>query len=60
MIGIKHTLMNTLTENKPSLKYSVIVPAYNEQDAVVKLHAEIVQALTKLDQPFEIIFIDDG
>lgn len=38
---------------------SVVVPLYNEQDNVVLLHQEIVQALTGKCE-FEIIFVDDG
>ncbi len=39
---------------------SVIVPVYNEQAAVSKLHQEIVAVCQKMEQPFEIIFINDG
>jgi glycosyltransferase involved in cell wall biosynthesis len=46
--------------SKMAYTYSVIVPVYNEEAAVVHLHAEIVQTMRALGQPFEIIFIDDG
>ena len=39
---------------------SVIVPVYNEEGAAAKLHAEILAACQKLQQPFEIIFVNDG
>ena len=40
-------------------KLSIVVPIYNEQENVVNLHREIVQALEgRFD--FEIIFVDDG
>ncbi|MFA6197902.1 MAG: glycosyltransferase family 2 protein [Patescibacteria group bacterium] len=42
------------------LKYSVIVPVYNEEGAVTALHSEIVKVMRGLNQSFEIIFIDDG
>ncbi len=42
------------------VKYSVIVPAYNEEDAVGALHAEIKKEMEALRQPYEIIFVDDG
>lgn len=43
-----------------SLHLSVVVPVYNEESAVISLHQEIVQVLNRLNQPAEIIFIDDG
>jgi glycosyltransferase involved in cell wall biosynthesis len=42
------------------LDLSVVVPLLNEEDNVVKLHAEIVEILSKTDWKFEIIFINDG
>jgi len=40
--------------------YSFIIPVFNEEDNVKKLHQEIVKAGKKLEKPFEIIFTDDG
>lgn len=42
------------------MKYSIIVPVYNEQDAVVSLHGEIHAVMKGLGEPYEIIFVDDG
>jgi glycosyltransferase involved in cell wall biosynthesis len=39
---------------------SIVVPVFNEQDNVKKLHAEIVETLEKLGRSFEIIFVNDG
>lgn len=39
---------------------SVVVPLYNEEGNVTKLHEKIVEACKKLGKPFEVIFIDDG
>lgn len=47
-------------ENQFKVKYSVIVPVYNEAGAVTSLHGEIVQVMNSLSEPYEIIFIDDG
>ncbi|MDD5342141.1 MAG: glycosyltransferase family 2 protein [Patescibacteria group bacterium] len=52
--------MNSLPENKSILKYSVIVPVYNEEGAVTTLHAEIKSVMERLAEPYEIIFVDDG
>ncbi len=41
-------------------KISVVVPLYNEEDNVVKLHEKIVSACKEIKQEYEIIFVDDG
>jgi glycosyltransferase involved in cell wall biosynthesis len=38
----------------------VIVPFYNEEDNIVRMHAAIVAALEPLGLPFEMVFVDDG
>lgn len=39
---------------------SVIVPFYNEEDNIVRMHAAIVGALEPLGMNFEMVFVDDG
>ncbi|MBI2410238.1 glycosyltransferase family 2 protein [Candidatus Kaiserbacteria bacterium] len=39
---------------------SVVVPVYNEEESVARLHAELLPILRGTGIPFEIIFIDDG
>lgn len=39
---------------------SVIVPFYNEEDNVERMHAAIVGAVEPLGIPFEMVFVDDG
>ena len=39
---------------------SVIVPFYNEQDSIRRMHAAIVAAVEPLDVPFEMVFVNDG
>lgn len=43
-----------------TIQYSVVLPVYNEQECLVTLHREIQQALRRIGQRFEIIFVDDG
>lgn len=43
---------------KPLL--SVVVPLYNEEGNVTKLHEKIIEACQKVGKPFEVIFVDDG
>lgn len=40
--------------------YSVIVPVYNEEKNVARLHKEIEDAMASLKKPYEIIFVDDA
>ncbi len=41
-------------------KLSVIVPFYNEQDNIARMHAALVEALDPLGVPYEMVFVDDG
>lgn len=45
-------------DEKPYL--SVVVPLYNEEGNVGKLHQKILEACQDLGKSFEIIFVDDG
>lgn len=42
------------------IKYSIVIPAYNEQDCVGPLFHEIKTVMDAIDGEYEIIFIDDG
>ena len=48
----------TIVTVQPDL--SVIVPFYNEEDNIVRMHAAIVAALEPLGIEFEMVFVDDG
>lgn len=39
---------------------SVVVPFYNEEESVGRVHSAIVEALELLGRPFEMIFVNDG
>jgi len=41
-------------------KVSVVVPFFNEEESIRPMHAAIVAALTPLNIPFEMVFVDDG
>lgn len=41
-------------------KYSIIVPVYNEQEAIPLFYDAIVPVMTKLNEPFELVFVNDG
>ena len=44
----------------PQPDLSVIVPFYNEEENIGRMHAAIVAALEPLGIPFEMVFVDDG
>jgi glycosyltransferase involved in cell wall biosynthesis len=39
---------------------SIVVPLYNEQETVRALYAKLTDVLNRLEQPYELIFVDDG
>ena len=41
-------------------RISVVVPLFNEKDALDQLHAELVEEAGRLPYEFEFIFVDDG
>ncbi|MBI2415379.1 MAG: glycosyltransferase family 2 protein [Candidatus Kerfeldbacteria bacterium] len=40
--------------------YSVVVPIYNEAATLEELHRRLVTVMEQLQQPFELIFVNDG
>jgi len=43
-----------------AMSVSVVVPIYNEQDNIDLLYEGVHAVLSRLDRPYEIIFVDDG
>ena len=41
-------------------KISVIVPIFNEEKLLKELHTRLIEAMTKFNSSFEIIFVNDG
>ncbi|MCU0514257.1 MAG: glycosyltransferase family 2 protein [Anaerolineae bacterium] len=39
---------------------SVVIPLYNEEESIPDLYAELSAALEALQQPYEVIIVDDG
>jgi glycosyltransferase involved in cell wall biosynthesis len=42
------------------IKFSIVVPLYNEAANVTPLYVRLTQVMTGLDEPYEIVFVDDG
>jgi len=45
---------------RSDISLSIVVPVYNEQDNISRLHQEIVAVCADLGYPFEVIIVDDG
>lgn len=44
----------------PTPDLSVVVPLFNEAPNLPALHAQLLSALTTLNRPFEIVYVNDG
>ena len=42
------------------MKYSVIIPIYNEEEALLPLYYSLKEVMGKLNEKYEIVFVDDG
>lgn len=45
---------------KGKLKFSIVVPVYNEEDNIDKLYTSVITALPRQDWDYELILVDDG
>jgi len=45
---------------KSSVKISIVVPLFNEEESLVELHEQLSKAVCSLEKPIEFLFIDDG
>ncbi len=43
-----------------AVKYSVVVPFYNEQDIVEKLYERLTKVMKQVGESYELIFVNDG
>lgn len=43
-----------------SIRYSVVIPVYNEEESVGPLEKSIRETMDSLKEPYEIIFVNDG
>jgi len=40
--------------------YSVVIPAYNEQEVISETYNRLTRVMSGMDEPYELIFINDG
>jgi glycosyltransferase involved in cell wall biosynthesis len=43
-----------------SIKYSIVVPFYNEETIIEELYRRIVKVMTNVDGAYEMVFVNDG
>ncbi len=49
-----------MSEPRPVVDLSVVVPLFNEEESVGVLHEEISRAARALGRPYEVLYVDDG
>jgi glycosyltransferase involved in cell wall biosynthesis len=42
------------------VRYSVVVPFYNEQEHISPLYMKLTEVMDALGEPYELVFVDDG
>ena len=42
------------------IKYSIVVPVFNEEQALLLFYERIIPVMDKTNEPYEIIFVNDG
>ncbi|NIA07027.1 MAG: glycosyltransferase [Actinobacteria bacterium] len=47
-------------DHRETIRYSIVVPFYNEQSVVKDLYGRICRVMDQLEQPYEMIFVNDG
>jgi len=46
--------------NKRVPVLTVVVPCYNEEEVIQECHRQLTAALSKLEEPYEIVYVNDG
>ena len=41
-------------------KYSIVVPVFNEEEAIPLFYKAVVPVMDKLNEPYELVFVNDG
>ena len=54
-----NSVMTAASEDH-KIRFSAIIPLYNEEQSLEELHRRLTQTLTTLSDRFELIFVDDG
>ncbi|MEQ8750287.1 MAG: glycosyltransferase, partial [Amphiplicatus sp.] len=58
-MGGKQAPVSPRDRTRPDL-LSIVCPAYNEEAGLADFHRAVRKAMIALDQPFEVVFVNDG
>ena len=47
-------------KNDPPIRYSIVVPFYNEQENIPPLYVKLTEVMDALGEQYELVFVDDG
>ena len=47
-------------KNDPPIRYSIVVPFYNEQENIPPLYVKLTEVMHALGERYELVFVDDG
>ncbi len=47
-------------QSEMTIMYSIVIPVYNEQEVLPEFYHRLSRSMEQLDEPYEIIFINDG
>jgi len=47
-------------ETDSLVRYSVVVPFYNEQENIPPLYMKLTEVMDSIGEPYELVFVDDG
>ena len=47
-------------KSDPSIRYSVVVPLFNEQENIPPLYMKLTEVMDALGEAYELVFVDDG
>jgi glycosyltransferase involved in cell wall biosynthesis len=47
-------------ETESTVRYSIVVPFYNEQENIPSLYMKLTEVMDAIGEPYELVFVDDG
>jgi len=60
MSWLNREALKAMSESSKSVKYSIVVPVYNEQESITPFYGRVREVVDNIGRPFEIVFVNDG
>lgn len=57
---VTSTKKGLLRQVESAVRYSIVVPLYNEEENVESLYSELKRVMDSIGEPYELVFVDDG